>query len=437
MKLRKIIIAVIIIAAAYFGYKHFFGHNGADQQAAGQMPPAAVDVVTMKEESVTLWTEFSGRLEAVDNIEIRPRVSGMVEKVHFKDGQQVKKGDILFTIDQEPIIAQLKHAEGASASATSQNLLAETELARAEKLYAAKAISKQEYDQRRTNAKLGAASIKTARADVDIATLNLGYTKVRAPITGRVGRAEVTQGNIVAVGQTVLTTLVADAPIYASFEVDENTYLRVTTPDQKSKVMLGLANSDDFPFEGKIQGFDNQINPATGTIRARAIFDNKDGSLIPGLFARVRIGSPDPVKVILLDQKAISTDQDKKFVYVVDADGKAEYRVITLGNQYEGKRIITSGLHAGDKVVVNGVQKIMMPGAPLQPTDVTGKPAGDASAAPAPAPAPEAKPEAPKPAETKQPKLELPTAAPAVEKKQLPKIENVPAPQKETGQKKK
>jgi membrane fusion protein, multidrug efflux system len=431
MKIRKLVIAVVIIAAVYFGYKHFFGSD-AGQQAGMQMPPAQVDVVIAKKESITLWTEFSGRLEAVDNIELRPRVSGMVEKVHFKDGDMVRKGDVLFTIDQDPIIAQLKRAEGASAGAASQNILAETELNRAEKLYAAKAISKQEYDQRRANAKVGSANVKSARAEVQLAELNLGYTKVRAPITGKVGRAEVTPGNIVAEGQTILTTLVAMAPIYASFEIDENTYLRVTTPDKKSKVLLGLANNEGFPYEGKIQGFDNQINPATGTIRARAIFENKDNALIPGLFARIKIGSADPAEVILIDQKAIATDQDKKFVYVATPDNKAEYRIVTLGGEYEGKRIITSGINEGDRVVVNGIQKIMMPGAPLQISE-----AGSQQVKPAPVAKQEA-PAAPMQEAAKpedEPVLELPVAAPEKTVKKLPKIENVPVMLKEAAPK--
>ena len=366
MKIRKLILPVIIIAGVFYAYKHFAGSaQNPNQAAMGQMPPAQVDVVSVKEYDVILWNEFSGRLEAVDNIEVRPRISGMIEKVHFTDGQMVKKGDVLFTIDPAPYYADMKRAEGAKASAGANASLAQTELARAEKLYAAKAISKQEYDSRKAAANAGYALAKSAKGEAELAALNLSYTKVRAPISGKVGRAEVTKGNIVSAGQSILTTLVGTAPIYASFEVDENTYLRASKPDANSKVLLGLSSDEGFPYEGKIQGFDNQISPVSGSIRARAVFENKDGVLIPGLFAKIKIGSADTKKVILLDQKAINTDQDKKFVYVAAPNNTAEYRVITLGGEYEGKRIITSGLNVGDKVVVNGIQKIFMPGQPI------------------------------------------------------------------------
>lgn len=445
MKIRKIIIAVIIIAAAIYAYRHFAGGApGADGHAGmGGMPPAEVEVVTVQPQEIIAWNEFSGRLQAVDDIELRPRISGQIEKVHFKDGQMVKKGDILFTIDPDPFYAQLKRAEGSKAQAQAQNILAETESVRAGKLYDAKAISKQEYDQRQANAKANIASYKSASAEAELAGLSLSYTKVRAPISGKVGRAEVTTGNMVAEGQTILTTLVAVAPIYATFDVDENTYLRVTTPDQKSKVLLGRANDDEFPFEGKIQGFDNQISPESGTIRARAIFENKDGTLIPGLYAKVKIGSPDPIKVIMVDQKAVGTDQDKKFVFVVKPDNTADYRPIVLGGTYENKRIIASGLQAGDKVIVNGIQKVM-PGAPVKPIpakadtvpmQVTGMPA-EAAAPKVEEPkvveeAKEEKPVIPQMKDADAGEIELPpappktsTAAPAVKK--LPLIENQP-----------
>lgn len=438
MRIRKVILAIIILAAVIWAYRHFTS-GGADGQAGMQMPPSEVEVTAVKEQDIIQFTDFSGRLQATDDIELRPRISGQVEKVHFTDGQMVKKGDILFTIDADPFNAQVKRAEGARAQALAQQALAEVEETRAEKLYDAKAISKQEYDQRKANARATAATYKSASGDAELARLNLAYTNVRAPISGKVGRAEVTAGNIVTEGQTVLTTLVATAPIYATFDVDENTYLRATQqPDQKTKVLLGLANSDGYPFEGRIQGFDNQLSPESGTIRARAIFDNADGKLIPGLYANVRIGSNNPVKAILLDQKAVGTDQDKKFVYVVKPDNTADYRVVTLDGIYEGKRIITSGLNSGDVVIVNGIQKVM-PGAPVKP--IPAKAATPST--PVAAPKEEKKPEAVKtsdeaskapektpavaPAKTAA-KVEAPkpATAPKVEKVQLPMIENAP-----------
>lgn len=364
---RKKLFLLAVILTAIFGYRYFFGSNPANMNAM-QMPPAEVEVQITKEQDVTTWSEFTGRLEAVENIELRPRVSGAIEKVHFTDGQMVKKGDVLFTIDQDQFYAEAARADGRLASAKSQTLLAETELNRAKKLYAAKAISAQEYDTKKNAAKVAYANLKSASAEVKLANLNLSYSKVRAPISGKIGRPEVTAGNLVQAGMVVLTTLVDISPIYAAFEVDENTYLNMQTPNAETIIQLGLSSDEGFPYSGKIKGFDNQLNASSGTIRARAEFENKDGKLIPGLFAKIKIGSSN-TKAILVDQKAITTDQDKKLVMVVDDKNMVQPRLIELGGEYNGKRIIKSGLAAGEKVIVNGLQKAM-PNATVKAVEV-------------------------------------------------------------------
>jgi len=362
---RKKIIILVLVLAAIFAGRHFSSDSPPSGMQMGQMPPAEVEVEIVGEHDITIWNEFTGRLEAVENIEIRPRVSGAIEKVHFTDGQMVKKGDVLFTIDQDQFYAESARAEAQLAGARSQNLLAETELNRAKKLFAAKAISAQEYDAKKNAAKLATANLKSASAEVKLTSLNLGYSKVRAPVSGKIGRPEVTQGNLVQAGTVVLTTLVDISPIFAAFEVDENTYLNMQSPNSETMVELGLSNDAGFTYKGKIKGFDNQLNTSSGTIRARAQFDNADGKLIPGLFSRIRIGTSS-AKAILVDQKAIGTDQDRKFVMVVDDKNIAQPRPVVLGSEYNGKRVITSGIAVGEKVIVNGLQKAM-PGAPVKP----------------------------------------------------------------------
>jgi multidrug efflux system membrane fusion protein len=361
--LKKIIVIILCLVAAYFFYTRMMtppsgmtGMPGGEMQAP---PVAAAEVIVRK---VQLWQEFSGRLMAMESAEIRPRVSGTIEKVHFEEGQIVEKGDPLFTIDPRTYQAALQ-------SAQAQATLAEAEFERAKSLVADKALPQREYDSRKN-------AVEMARAELTRAKLDMEYTSVKAPISGRVSRAEITVGNLVDAGgmAPVLTRIVSDRPIYADFDIDEQTFLRylqsVASDQEKLKnipVMLGLSGSDTMPYQGHVQSFDNQLDVMSGTIRVRAVFANEDGDLIPGLFARVRMGSPAETEVILITDRAVGTDQNKKFVLVIGEGGATERREIKLGGMSDGFRIIESGLKPGEKIIVSGLQRVMMPGQPVAP----------------------------------------------------------------------
>ena len=326
-----------------------------------------IPVALVVAESVVESQEFSGRLEAIDHVEIRARVSGFIDVVNFKAGTQVRKGDVLFKIDPRPYQAELTRAEAAAASASAKAELAKLELNRAEKLLVEKAIPQREYDEKASGLKELAANARAAQAAYDGARLNMEYTQVRAPIDGRVGKAEITVGNLVD-NSAVLTSLVSNNEIYAEFDGDEETYQRVGGPGQRGApvaVKIGLSHETGFPHVGKLEFVDNQLNEKTGSVRMRAIFDNKDNALAPGLFARVRVDAGKDGKssnALLVDERAVGTDQNRKFVYVVGAGNKAEYRAVTLGPTLDGMRLVRSGLSAGERIVVNGLQRVQ-PGA--------------------------------------------------------------------------
>ena len=331
----------------------------ADAPAA---PPAVqVDVAEVVTRKITDWTHFSGRLEAVDRVEIRPQVTGVLTAVHFKDGALVKKGDVLFTIDQRPFAAEVFAAE-ARADYTA------ADLARGERLLAENAISKRDFDEKKNAAKVAEAALR-------IAKLNLEYSKITAPIDGRMSRAEVTVGNLVTANSTVpLTTLVSSNKIYAAFDVDEQAFLKYVNPARTDKgtslpVSLGLANESGYSHEGVISSVDNRLDTASGTIRVRAVFDNKDGSLIPGLYARVRLGGANEHDAVLITEKAVGTDQAKRFVLAVGKDNKAEYREVKTGATQNGLIVVESGLQPGERIVVNGLQRVR-PGAAVAPQKV-------------------------------------------------------------------
>ncbi|CDG83541.1 efflux RND transporter periplasmic adaptor subunit [Janthinobacterium agaricidamnosum] len=332
--------------------------------AAGGPPISAANVL---EKQITETQEFSGRLEAIEQVQIRPRVGGFITAINFKPGGEVKKGDVLFVIDPRPYQAEANRAEAAAAAARAKADLAKLELVRAEKLLADKAIAQRDYDQKASDQKELEANVRAAQAQYETAKLNLGYTQVVSPINGRVSKAEITLGNLVDTS-AVLTSVVSLDRIYASFDGDEDTYLRVGAASHKGQpasVKIGLANETGFPHEGKLEFVDNQLDPKSGSVRMRATLNNSDGALVPGLFARVQLaGSQDVRSALLINDRAISTDQDRKFVYVVGADGKAEYRSVTLGPQIEGMRVVRDGLKAGEKIVVNGLQRVH-PGAPV------------------------------------------------------------------------
>ena len=349
-------------------------HASAQASAAGTPPPPAVTVAAAEQRTITDWDEFIGRLEAVDSVEIRPRVSGYIERVVFNAGEEVRKGDVLFEIDRRPYQAELARAEAELAQARSAASLAGRALQRSKQLAAGEAISREDLDNRTAAAERASAAVRAAEAAVAMARLNLEWTRVRSPIQGRVGRAEVTAGNLVqAGGATRLTTVVSQDPIYASFDADERSFLRYAANsdgkaggkagggprDRSARVLLGTASEGDaFPHEGKIDFFDNQLDPRTGTVRARAVFSNKDHLFTPGLYARLKLVGGAAYPATLVNDRAIGTDQDKKFVLVVKPDSTVEYRPVQLGRLVDGYRVIAAGIQPGDKVVVNGLQRV-------------------------------------------------------------------------------
>jgi len=336
-------------------------------QQAGGPPITAAAVI---EKTIVETQEFSGRLESVDRIEIRPRVSGFISKVNFKPGSEVKKGQVLFVIDPRPYQAEARRTEAAALAARAKADLARTELARAEKLVADKAIAQREADEKAASLKELEATARAAQAAYEAAKLNLGFTEVISPIDGRVSKAEVTLGNLVD-ANVVLTSVVSSDPIYASFDGDEDTYLRVgplARKGQEVAVRIGLANETGFPHEGKLEFVDNRIDPATGSVRMRAVFKNADSAFAPGLFARVQLaagnGAGGETKAAMIAERAVGTDQNRKFVVVVNDDGKAEYRPVKLGPVIDGLRVVRTGVKPGEKIVVNGLQRVH-PGAPV------------------------------------------------------------------------
>ena len=348
------------------------GCSDANSKAAAAAPAAPpVSAALVLEKPVLETQEFSGRLEAVERVDIRARVSGFITAVNFKPGSEVKKGDVLFVIDPRPYQAEATRAAAAAASARAKLELARRELARAESLLADKAIAKREFDEAQAAVNELEANANAAQAQVESARLNLADTRVVAPIDGRVSKAEITLGNLVD-PSAVLTSVVSLNRIYASFEGDEDTYLRVGARAQQGAavpVRVGLANEQGFPHEGKLEFVDNQLDTRTGSVRMRAVFENGERTLVPGLFARIQLGAADSRKAVLISDRAVGTDQSRKFVYVVGADNKAEYRQVALGPVIDGLRVVRSGLKGGEKIVVNGLQRVR-PGAPIAPNMV-------------------------------------------------------------------
>jgi membrane fusion protein, multidrug efflux system len=349
--------------------------SGCSNQAASQTAPLApeVSVAEVLVRSVQQWDEFTGRVAAVESVDLRPRVSGYIEKVAYTEGQQVKENDLLFVIDQRPYRAALAHAQADLARARSEAQLAASQAARAKSLVAVNAISREESDTRAAAVAQGNAAVRAAEAAVTSAELDLQYTEVRSPISGRTGRAMITAGNLALADQTLLTTVVSLDPMYVNFESDERAYLGYQQLARKGEraelsnaVRVGLANEEGYPHLGKVDFVDNGVDAATGTIHARAVLPNHDGSLTPGLFARVQLEGAAETEAMLIDDKAVLTDQDRKYVYVVGDDNKALRKDIVTGPMVDDLRVITSGLEPTDKVVVRGVQKVFFPGMPVQ-----------------------------------------------------------------------
>jgi membrane fusion protein, multidrug efflux system len=351
----------------------------AQQNAAPAATPVSVAVVEQRD--VALWDEFSGRLEAVERVEVRSRVAGAVLAAHFREGALVKQGDLLITIDPDPYAAEVERAEAQVVAARARVALTKSELDRGQQLWDSRTVSQRDLDTRLNAHREAEANLKAALAALQSSRLNLRYTEVRAPVDGRVGRLEITVGNLVSAGPEapVLTTLVSVNPIYASFNADEQIVMRalnalggngsVASQVGRIPVQISTVMSNGTPIEGRLQLIDNQVDARTGTVRLRAVFDNAGGRLIPGQFVRVRMGHAKPEPALLVNERAIGTDQNKKFVMVVDAANKAAYREVTLGASMDGLRVVTSGLKSGERIVVNGLQRVR-PGAEVAPETV-------------------------------------------------------------------
>jgi RND family efflux transporter MFP subunit len=364
------VVAVSILAAAGCA------RNEAAPAAAGAQAPR-VTVAQVVKRPVTDFDEFTGKFVAVERVELRPRVSGYISSVSLRAGQEVKKGDVLFTIDQRPYQAELKRARAELARARTQLTLSRSERDRAVKLLDQHAISREEFDARVSGSEQAEANVQVADAAVDTAALNLSFTEVRSPIAGVVSREEVTTGNLVTAGQTLLTTVVSVDKIYVEFEGDEQVYLKQAALTRKgdiqrnasAPVWIGLADESGTPHEGRMVFVDNALDPQTGTIRARALLDNAERRFTPGLFARVKLVGSAQYEALLVNDSAIGTDQNVRFVFALDKDNKVQYRPVKLGPLVDGLRVVREGLVLGDTVVVNGLQRVR-PGVQVAPERV-------------------------------------------------------------------
>jgi multidrug efflux system membrane fusion protein len=371
----------LAIAAASAGVL-LLANSGPQSKASSPAAPATVpvSVAVVEQRDITLWDEFSGRLEAVERVELRPRVAGAIRAVHFREGALVKEGDILFTIDPDPYAAEVERASAQVLAAEARAALTKKEQDRAHRLQAANsgAIAESNVDQRVGAYREAEGNLRAARAALQAAQLNLSYTEVRAPVSGRVGKLEITIGNLVSSGPgaPVLTTLVSVNPIYGSFNADEEVVMRALKSLggngvahhqlERIPVRLVTATSNGTAFEGRLQLIDNQVDTRSGTVRVRAVFDNPDGRLMPGQFARLRMGQAQSEPALVINERAIGTDQNKKFVMVVGADDKAAYREVTLGAFVDGLRVVTDGLKPGERIIVSGLQRVR-PGSPVAP----------------------------------------------------------------------
>ena len=350
---------------------------GCDNSAAQNVapPPPAVSTADVVIKPISQWDAFNGRIEAVQSVQLRPRVSGYIDKVNYTEGDEVKKGQVLFTIDDRTYRAAREQAQAELVRARNQAALARSESGRTEKLIGSQAISTEVWEQRRSSAAQAQSNVLAAQAQFDLAQLNLDFTRVIAPIDGRASRAMITAGNLVTTGDSasVLTTLVSLDKVYVYFDVDEATFLRYQNDGRRTAklpVKVGLVGEDGYPHQGIVDFTDNQLNAGTGTIRMRALLENAERRFTPGLFARVQMPGSAEFNAMLINDKSVMTDQDRKFVYIVDKDGKAQRRDIEVGRVAGGLRIVQKGLAAGDRVIVDGMQKVFMPGMPVAAKNV-------------------------------------------------------------------
>lgn len=352
--------------------------NACRQDQAPPPPPPQVTVSKPVAEEIMEWDEYTGRLEAVDTVDVRARVSGYLQSIHFKDGQTVKEGDLLFVIDPRPYQAELDRALAEKKLAEARLSLAENDLKRARHLLSARAISEEEADTRASDEQVARATVEQAQAVVNAARLNVEFTQVRAPISGLISRKYVTDGNLIngGTGGTLLTTIVSLDPIYCYFEADEQSYLRYTNMEREGMMpesrkgenpaYMELSNETGYPHKGYVDFIDNRMDPNTGTIRGRGVFPNPDNTLTPGLFARMKIMGSGQYKALLVPDEAVGSDQSQKFVMVVNPEDMVEYRQVTLGPRVNGLRVIRQGVGPEDRIIVNGLQRVM-PGMKVSP----------------------------------------------------------------------
>ncbi|WP_250463792.1 efflux RND transporter periplasmic adaptor subunit [Microbulbifer litoralis] len=349
------------------------GCDSQGQAPEHQMPPPVVNVAEVIAEPVTLWESFNGRVVAPETVELRPRVSGYIDKVAFEEGELVQAGDLLFQIDPRPYRARARAARAELARAKSQLALAKTEAGRAKPLLDKRAISREEYDRREATLASAEAQVSAARAALESAELQLSYTRVTAPVSGRTGRAMITRGNLASADQTLLTTLVSVNPMHVYFDADEQSALdsqQILDAESATAVRIGLAGDSGFPYRGTLDFIDNRLDPGTGTLQYRAELANPEGAFRPGQFVRVQLPVAKLEQALLVNRKAVLTDQDRRYVFVVDANNTAARRQITPGRTQGELLVIRDGLNSGDRVVVSGVQKIFADGMPVEPQQV-------------------------------------------------------------------
>jgi RND family efflux transporter MFP subunit len=372
---RALPIVAPLIAALVLGACGKSDAEGPPGGAGGPQGGPPVSVAPVTQRSVQDFDEYSARIEATELVDVRSRVGGTLDKAHFREGQKVARGDLLFTIDPRPFAAETARLQAQLNTAQTQAELTKSELVRAEKLLPMQAISQQEVDQLRAAARNGDASVQAARAALNAAQLNLGFTRITAPISGRISRANLTAGNLVAAGDPVLTTIVSMDKVYAYFDASESTYLKYakgaqdgTRPSARENavsVAMGLSNEEGFPHQGQMDFVDNRLNPATGSIQGRAVFDNKEGRLTPGLSARLKLAGSASYNATVVPERAITTDQTRKLVMVLGEKNVVLPREVKPGALTDGMRVVT-GVKAGENIVVDGLLRVI-PGMPVTP----------------------------------------------------------------------
>lgn len=355
------------------------GCEAQSDEAMTMPPPPEVDVAEVIVQPVTLWESFTGRVASPETVDLRPRVSGYIDQVAFEEGELVQAGDLLFQIDPRPYQAREQAARAGLALATSQLELARSEAGRAKALLESRAISREEYDQRNAALMSARARVQSAQAALDSAELDLEYTRVTAPVSGRAGRAMVTRGNLANADQSLLTTVVSVDPVHVYFEADEASAFRsqqLLAEGQPPRVRITLGGNEDRQYRGQLDFVDNHLNPGTGTLQYRAVLSNPDGLIKPGQFARVEMPVAELDSALLVSRKAVLTDQDRRYVYVVDASNRVAPRQVTTGHPVDDLLVIREGLNHGDLVIINGVQKVFGAGMEVKPQLVAMKEPG-------------------------------------------------------------